>query len=198
MTRCAQGASLAASARKISCLTARICAGCMEKLRRPKPSSRRVSHIARPSRHTPPRLCPAHGLRRWCRPPGATRRGAGVVQVGHRFVRPVNRQRVLDQVVGAYGQEIKVLQEQRRLNAAAGISIMAPSLTGPYAAPVVQHGACMVQVGQRLADLAACASMGTSRCTGRAQQRAGWRAAASETWPGPPGSSEWRAGPARD
>src|SRR3990167_10086438 len=41
-TVAAQSASLPVSARKICCLTARICEGCMEKLRSPSPSNNLV------------------------------------------------------------------------------------------------------------------------------------------------------------
>jgi hypothetical protein len=52
----------------------------------------------------------------------------GVVQVGNGLVSPVNGQGVLNQVIGANGQKVKVLQEHATLSvsAAAGISIMAP------------------------------------------------------------------------
>src|SRR5690606_24771277 len=41
-TLCAQACSRVVSQRRICCLTARICEGCMEKLRNPSPKSRRV------------------------------------------------------------------------------------------------------------------------------------------------------------
>ena len=155
-TSCAQRSSRLASARSTSCLTARICAGCIEKLRRPRPSSRRVNCVSPAiSPHTlTPLPCALHSamVSRHQLQHGRMQR---VVQVRHRFVGAVDGQRVLDQVVGADRQEVEVLQEGAQRQRRRRDLDHRAQLHRPVGdAAVVQLGAREVEQRQRLADLA--------------------------------------------
>ena len=54
-----------------------------------------------------------------------------VGQVGHGLVSTVNRQRVLDQIVGADGQEVEILEEGAHHERGGGDFDHRPSCTGP-------------------------------------------------------------------
>jgi hypothetical protein len=84
----------------------------MEKLRSPSPAAARHGHVAGHFAAHAHALALGvafgNGVGHQAQHGGVQR----VVQVRHRLVGAVDGQRVLDQVVGADGQEVEVLQEQ--------------------------------------------------------------------------------------
>ena len=143
--------------------------------------------------------CPAAGAARWCGDQPQDGRMPGVVEVRHVLVGAVDGQRVLDQVVGADGDEVEVLQEAvDQVSAAAGTSIMAPTSMSAKALPGIAQlllGPLERVEGRR--DLAAGGPpSGSAIAPCRRHWRAGWRAAAGGTCAAPTSSSGWHAGPA--
>ena len=78
-----------------------------------------------------------------------------VIQVGHRLISAVNGQGVLDQVIGADGKKIKILQEHLERQRSSGNLDHGAHLHRTIShAPVVEFSPGMVDQRQSLADLA--------------------------------------------
>ena len=160
-----------------------ICEGCMEKLRRPMPSSNfgegSVSLAISPQTLTS------------CRPraPGDRqrdelqhRRVPRVVEMSHGLVGAIDRQRVLDEVVGAQRDEVEVAQERRHDQPPPALR----SSRRPRCRQRVDGRRRELLFGarERVARRAAPRQVrdhGTSRRTCHARWHAGWRAAAGGT-----------------
>ena len=184
---------------RICCLTVSRCAGCMENWRSPRPSSRRV-RLASPaiSPHTEtgmPALSAAadgHGDQL------QHRRVQRVIEVRHGIVGAVDRQGVLDQVVGADGQKIQVLGEgvhrQRRGGnfdhaADRDAGIEGHAFRRQLLLGVADQVQGLAQFGQ------AATASGSAGEPCRNARRAGSRATGYGTSAARPGTGGWRAAP---
>ena len=101
----------------------------------------------------------------------------GVIQVGHRLVGTVNRQRVLNQVIGSHRQEIKILQEHLEREGCCGYFNHGADFDGAVShAPVVKFDAGMVNQGHGVANFAGMHQHGNQQVglpvDGRTQNRA--------------------------
>ena len=197
ITRSIAAAHRLASVARMRSLIVTICDGCIEKLRRPMPSRSSVNAGSPAiSPHTLTSLLETIGAGDRLRDQLQHGRMPGVVEMGDGLVGAIDRERVLDEVVGADRDEVEVAQERRQhQRRRRHLDHRAELDRAVRAAGIVE---LLTRARQRLDRVAHLAQVRDHRDQDAhpavRSRRAGSRAAAGETSPAPTGSSGSRAG----